>query len=96
MMIPLKYPVEHGGATYSELTFRRLNAGALAKLEAEIRERGLDDRDSVRTAILLISEASRVPEEVINLLDAEDFNAANEAAADFLSPRVRLGAKPRQ
>ncbi len=94
--VTLKYPVEHGGATYSELTFQRLNAGTLAKLEAEMRERDLNDEDRIRSSILLISAAARIPEEVVGLLDAEDFNSANEAVADFLSSRARLRAKPRR
>jgi hypothetical protein len=93
--IPLEYPVEYGGATYSELKLGRLNAGALAKLEAGIKERGLGDADKIRPAILLIAQATGLPEEVINLLDAEDFGIANEAVADFLSPRRRSKAKLR-
>ena len=94
--ITLKYPVEFGGATYSELTLKRLNAGALAKLEAEMREKGLDDNDRIRSALLIIPIAAGVPEEVAGLLDAEDFTAVNEAVADFLSPRGRSGGKPRR
>ena len=94
--VTLKYPVEHGGATYSELTFQRLNAGALAKLEAGMRDRGLDKLDEIRASIILVSQAAGIPEEVVSLLDAEDFDAASQAVADFLSSRGRSGAKPRK
>jgi hypothetical protein len=93
--VTLKYPVEHGGATYTELTLKRLNAGALAKLEAGMRERGLGAADEIRSSIVLLSLAAGIPEEVVNLLDAEDFSTANEAVADFLSG-ARSKAKSRK
>jgi hypothetical protein len=94
--IPLEYPVEFGGATYSELTLGRLDAGALAKIEAEMRLQGLDDGDKIRSSIILISASARIPDDVVRLLDATDFNAANEAVADFLSSRARSRGKPRK
>ena len=95
--ITLKYPVEFGGATYSELTLKRPNAGVLAKFEAELRERDLvEGLDRVRSSIVLVSLASGLPEDVVNLLDIDDLTAANEALGDFLSSRVSSRGKPRK
>ena len=93
--IPLEYPVEYGGATYSELTLKRPNGGQFAEYEAAVRERGLDpDIDKIRSSIIMLSLLAGIPEEVVKLLDAEDMTAANEAIGDFFPRRGASRGKP--
>jgi hypothetical protein len=76
--IPLTYPVEFNGVVYKEIEIRRLTAKDVADF---IENLCGDDRKAARLPVF------GCPPEVIDGLDADDFDVVDKAALDFL-PRA--------
>lgn len=80
--IALKYPVEFGGVTYKELTFRRPKNKDYILLD---KQKGTERQ---RNNWLMV-HLSEVAPEVIEDLDVWDLAIINEKFADFLPDEYR-------
>lgn len=85
--LKLESPIRHNGQTITELHFRRARAGDFVKVERLRKERGLSEGQLNEASTIALSVITDQPEDIINLLDVDDFLAATELANDFLSPR---------
>ncbi|UYO50342.1 phage tail assembly protein [Rhodopseudomonas palustris] len=85
--IPLEYPFEFKGVTYTSVTVSRMTGVAVSEFMKAVREHGAD-------AHLPMFDC---PQEVIGLLDADDAERVDEAVMDFLPRALRqVGASSPQ
>ncbi|WP_282046297.1 phage tail assembly protein [Roseibium album] len=76
MVMKLATPVSHEGATYNELTLRRMKAGD--SLVAE------EHQSQAKAGMALFAAMAGVPVEVIMELDMDDFMDLTEKAAPLM------------
>ena len=76
--IVLKYPVQVGGVTYSELVMRRAK-GRDVKLARQQANGNLDEADEY-----LLANLCDVSQEVLNEMDVADLKSAYEVMRGFL------------
>ncbi|XWN29772.1 MAG: phage tail assembly protein [Devosia sp.] len=82
MTVPLKYPFEHDGVTYSELTVRRAKLKDfewienLSRLAAEVDDNASFEIIAVTKAIAHLCD---IPEEAAGEIDAIDFFPVRDA-----------------
>ena len=81
--VPLEWPVEYDGKTYSEVSVRRMTAGEVMNFIEQATNGG-----SPRLPIF------DVPPEVIDALDADDADNVNKAVNDFLPRALRQADEP--
>lgn len=79
--LPLQFPVEHEGTTYSVLTLRRMKAR-----DALVAE---DTEDEGTATARLYGKLAGVPAEVIFDLDIEDFVELGVKAAPLMGKRAQ-------
>lgn len=78
-VVPLEWPIEYDGKTYSEITVRRMTTAEVVALVDQMR-------DDVGAATLPMFD---VPREVIDYLDPDDADEVNKAVNDFLPRGLR-------
>jgi hypothetical protein len=76
--VPLEYPVEYDGKVWAEITVRRASAGEVEAFVSAVH-RG-------ENPTLPMTDA---PAEVLDALDADDFETVNKAISDFLPRALR-------
>lgn len=74
--VKLKYPVEHNGKTYAELTFRRAKFGDFCKAD---KVTGENDKTA---AVLASMSGTNIP--LIHDIDMEDMAAVLEVAGPLM------------
>jgi hypothetical protein len=78
--IRLKFPIEHGGATYSTLSFKRPNIGDIEALET--RKGG-----STKRSIEMLASLAGIDPDVIRKVDMEDMETINDWLEPLLDPK---------
>ena len=81
--VPLEWPVEYDGKTYTEITVRRMTAGEVMTFIEQATAGG-----SPRLPML------EAPPEVIDALDADDADNVNKAVNDFLPRALQQAEQP--
>lgn len=79
-VVPLEWPIEYDGKTYSEITVRRMTTAEVVAFVDQMRE-------DLKEATLPMFD---VPHAVIDALDPDDADAVNKAVSDFLPRALRL------
>lgn len=74
-VIPLKYPFEFEGVTYNKITLHRPRAKDLRVIKG--------DGDEIDQGFALLASCARLPVEVIDEMDADDFVSLSELIVDF-------------
>lgn len=72
--VKLRYPFEFEGRKVSELNFRRLKTGEVA--------RGTHKGDEMKTAMHIAAISAELPLQAIEEIDAADFAAVSEALSE--------------
>jgi hypothetical protein len=90
-IIPLEWPLEHGGKVYDRLIVRRLTAGQIAKFMDRLRKASEDERKDMRLPLFVDDSGAPVPNDVLDALDSDDDERVSEVAERFLPRRFRAG-----
>jgi hypothetical protein len=80
-VVPLEWPIDYDGKTYSEITVRRMTTAEVVAFVDQMR-------DDLKEATLPMFD---VPHAVIDALDPDDADEVNKAVNDFLPRALRLG-----
>lgn len=84
--VPLQWPIEYAGKTYTEVQIVRLTAKEVADWVEGIKGR---EKEEVRIPIFRDADGLPIPDAVLDGLDDDDRLALDEAALDFLPRRFR-------
>ncbi len=87
MEVPLRYPVEFDGITYEAIPLRRPSAAEVRAYFEALASIGPEEW--LHFPIYQHADGTPIPPEVIEHLDPDDFDAVQEASADFLCARLR-------
>ena len=85
--VPLEWPVEFGGRTYAALSIARLTAGEVAAFQKSIAALPADA--PVVFPVYRDADGGPLPDGLLDALDADDRDALDKAALDFLPRRFR-------
>ena len=85
--MPLEWPVEWNGRTYESVTLRRLTVAEVAAFVESLKD--LPEGAKIRWPIFCDENGAPMPPEVMDALDADDSDALDKAALDFLPRRFR-------
>ncbi len=85
--VPLEWPVEFGGRTYDALALARLTAGEVAAFQRSIA--ALPPDAPVSFPVYRLPDGGPLPDGILDALDADDRDALDKAALDFLPRRFR-------
>lgn len=88
--IALEWPLTFAGRLYDKLTVRRLTAGEVAAFTERLAKTVKDDPDaSVTFPMFADADGADLPDGLLDALDADDRDALDKAALDFLPKRFR-------
>jgi hypothetical protein len=82
--IDLDYPVAYEGRTYTRIHLRRMTAREVADWMESIL-----GKEDILFPLFRDDDGARIPDAVLDGLDADDRDAINAAAIDFLPRRFR-------
>ncbi len=85
--VPLEWPIEFGGKTYAALAIARLTAGEVAEFQKSIAN--LPPDAPVTFPVFRDADGAPLPDGLLDALDADDSDALDRAALDFLPRRFR-------
>lgn len=85
--VPLEWPVEFAGKTYSALAIARLTAGEVADFQKSIA--ALPPDTPISFPVYRDADGGALPDGLLDALDADDRDALDKAALDFLPRRFR-------
>jgi hypothetical protein len=89
--VPLEWPVEFGGKTFSEIAIARLTAGEVAEFHKSVS--ALPPDAPVVFPVYRDADGGQLPDGLLDALDADDRDALDKEALYFLPRRFR-GAEP--
>jgi hypothetical protein len=86
--VPLDWPVEFNGVVHASIGIRRPTVADVAAYAARVRALQAEGKDASAVPLPMFD----APDEVLRLLDPDDDDRVEAAAAGFLPRRFRGGA----
>lgn len=90
--VTLEFPVEAGGKLWESVFVHRMTAGEVRDFVEAAREAMAEGK---RAALPMVKDGAgkSIPVEILDQFDADDFEAIDEAARDFLPRQLKEAAE---
>lgn len=90
--IPLDWPIEFNGKTYTEINISRLTVADIASFAKALEDASADD--SAMLPMYFDDQMNAVPKEVFDAMDVDDRDTIDQESLNFLPRRFRGLAEP--